>query len=97
MKVKATMYLHAEKNAWKCDDSEPDIEFSIKSYQSETCGFVISEFEVETEAPEVSVNDLNEKSIERLREQQEKIKSDAHLKVENIEEQIQSLLALPAP
>lgn len=58
-------------------------------------GYVLrSQMEVSMEVPE---DDITEKFVASLRKNQESNKVECHLKNQNIEEQIQSLLALPAP
>lgn len=94
----ASIYLKASMTSYRVPDGEK-VGFYIsdcQSYPEED--IVISEISVTMEMPDnLDMLAVNGKFVDALREQQEKIKAEAHIKVENIEGTIQNLLALPVP
>ena len=96
--VKGKIYLKATMTSYRHTGDEK-IGFYIsdcESYPEED--ITISEMSVTMKMPDnLDMLDVNSKFVDALREQQDKLKAEAHIKCENIEETIQSLLALPAP
>lgn len=97
--VTGKIYLMASMDTWRCEHDEK-VGFYISNHnmnydKTDVC---IGEMDVSMDVPDdLDAFAINEKFIEGMRKQQETIKAEASLKVDNIEEQIQSLLALPAP
>lgn len=90
--VTDTIYLYGRPHT----SSEDGVYHDISMWKRpKGDGYVLlSEMEVSMEVPE---GDLTERFVDSLREVQEANKAECHLKNQNIEEQIQSLRALPAP
>lgn len=93
--VKTKLYLHAGPNKYKFDDADDDIAYQIRAFEYIDDGeVVIATMDVEMKVPDIDVTD---KFVENMRAQQEKIKAACSLQVDNLEGQIQSMLALPSP
>jgi len=96
-RITGTMYLIASTASWYCEAGE-NYGFYQASYEGSEGDVTVSEKDVTMTVPEdFDEAEINAKFIGALREEQNKIKADAQLKVNNIEERVQSLLALPAP
>jgi len=89
MKVKDTVYMHWEKYNWQ-DEGK----FRLLSWKSDTSPEIlfIKELEVEFDAPD-SYDPVPEQ-IAVLKSAKQKIMAETQVKVNNIDEQIQSLLAI---
>ena len=98
--VTRTLHLMATMEPWRCKDGEKVAFYicSIGPIADQNNEFSIGTMEVSMYIPKyLSEHDLTDKFIEVMRAKQQDINAEAHLKVANIEEQIQSMLALPAP
>lgn len=93
--VTRTMYLTAKRCRWA---EEGDYSLAITVYGPEIHDddtIFLAESEFTMTVPDHA--DLDSLTVEAMRKEQDKISAEAHLKVQNIEETIQSMLALPAP
>jgi hypothetical protein len=89
MKCTDTVYIHWQKYLWQDEEK-----FKLKGYKDDTspdCIF-IREMEVEFEVPDDF--DPVPKQIDMLKEAKQKLMADTQVKINNIDEQIQSLLAI---
>ena len=93
---KRTVYVYWEVSSWqRTEDGELKAVFYKPTYCLEDHN-LIGMFEIEIpEFPIPTQLQVNENRIEHLRHEKEKILADAFVEAQNIEEKIQSLLALP--
>lgn len=81
----------------RCEEGEK-IGFYLCLYGALEGEIVVGQMDVTMDIPDdLDELTVNQKFIDAMREEQEKLKSETQIKVGNIEEKIQSLLALPAP
>lgn len=95
MKVKA--YVHAKYD----DHYDAESGKYIKGFRyvawpckGDSWGFFVCEHEFEI--PAVDENELRNGVVKLMRDEQQKIRADAEVKFQNIEQQIQEMLCLPA-
>jgi len=95
-KITTEVYLSAMLRKFKVDDEDDDYMFIITPDDAgKIDGFIsLGSKTISMTVPDV---DLDTRMIDSMKEEQQKISAEAHLKVQNIEETIQKMLALPAP
>ena len=93
MIIKQMLYIQAVK--W-CHDNEFKIE--VSSHRRETDGYNtvvdIEEKEIVFHVPEISENELTAKHIEQLQAMKLKVLADNHLRLQKVDDEISSLLAI---
>lgn len=95
--VTVSLKLVATLDHWRCKEGEK-IGFYLCTYGASDGEIVVGEMNATMDIPDdLDELTVNSKFIDAMREEQEKIKSEAQIKVGNIEEQIQQMLSLPAP
>ncbi len=90
--IKETLYLHA----FRRDDGSYGFQtYTFDASNLENNNYILVDTkEIEMTVPEINEIDLDQKTIERMKEEQQKILADAQLKANNIEEQIQNMLCI---
>ena len=86
-KITKTVYLTAMPVAWE----ECGYHYSIKSYENDSDITILSQ-EIEMEVPEGF--DPTQPHIDMLKAEKQRLAGEAQIKMNNLDEQIQSLLAI---
>jgi len=97
-KITRTMHLVASRNEFRFDD-EDDYIFKISSYGPHCASdgdIYLAEAKFTMVVPDLDIS-LDQITIDMMREEQQTIRANAELAVNNIEETIQSMLCLPQP
>ncbi len=71
------------------------VEYLAWPMESEAWGVFFHEAEIDV--PEVDENSLRDGQVKIMREEQQRIRAEAEVKYQNIEQQIQEMLCLSAP
>lgn len=94
--ITKTLNLYGYINDWKLNDDDDNYNFTITVGEVDAgTGYIhLGTMDVTMTVPDV---DIDACAITSMREEQQRISAEAQLKVNNIEETIQSLLCLPQP
>jgi len=93
MKVKVKVYIYARVNQYS-DDKIEYIPYYVGPEIGDHMGAFVLETEVEFDPP--SRADIINKTVAVLKNQQQSLRAECETKVQNIEQQIQEMLCLPA-
>jgi len=86
-KITTTVYLTASPVTWE----DGGYHYAIRSYENES-DIVVSSQEIEMEVPEGF--DPTQPHIDLLKAEKQRLAAEAQIKMNNLDEQIQSLLAI---
>lgn len=93
MKLKKKLYIQAIKHTWN-DKFRVEV-FDMKlTSTAETVVIDIDETEVTVECPDFSQSDFTNGHVEQLRKVKKDLQTQTHLKIKNLDEQIETLLAI---
>ena len=87
-----TLYAYYEDNAFNVDFCNGKYEWRVPDN-----GTVLFKYPVSVPVPDITVEELRQKTIKTLEEKRERIFADAARQAQAIQAQINNLLALPAP
>lgn len=93
MKIKTTLYIQAIK--WR---TESDFSIETHTFHRESDNtriyIDIAEQEIELDIPELSDSELTEKHVEELQKMRVQVLADNHWRLQKVDDEIASLLAL---
>ncbi len=93
MKIKTTLYIQAVK--WAFENEFTSVVNTYKRTTDETYTVIdIAEQVIELDAPEISNSELTAKQVEQLQKMRVQVLADNHIRLQKVDDEIASLLAL---
>lgn len=91
--MKKTIYIQAEKYTW-----ESEFKIALNTFHSKSSENAIvidiDQVEVDIDVPGFTQEQFTNGHVEQLRKIKEELKADTHMKIQSLDDQIESLLAL---